>query len=232
MCVARLSRIRFGEESGTKPKPRGADTYLVNYILHDWDNEKSKGARRSIGTCRSQADSRSRASSRLAANSPCLKTLRSDGTREARPSRRRIGVGCADDTSRRCQQSAVRRPARRRSGDHAQWPQFRGPGATGVAADPALPDTWSATENVVWKTAIPGVGWSSPIVWGNTIFLTSVDQRAGAARPPKPGLYFGGERPAPTDEHRWMVVRPSTSRAARCCGSARRIAVRRRSRAI
>ena len=42
------------------------------------------------------------------------------------------------------------------------WPQFRGPGSLGVAEDPTLPDTWSATENVAWKTDIPGTGWSSP----------------------------------------------------------------------
>ncbi len=47
--------------------------------------------------------------------------------------------------------------------DH--WPQFRGPLSLGVAEDPNLPDTWSQTENVAWKTAIPGSGWSSPIVW-------------------------------------------------------------------
>jgi outer membrane protein assembly factor BamB len=85
-----------------------------------------------------------------------------------------------------------------------QWPQFRGPGATGVAADLRLPDTWSASENIVWKTEIPGVGWSSPIVWNDRIFLTAVI-RAQTGEAPKPGLYFGGERPAPTDEHRWMV---------------------------
>jgi len=84
------------------------------------------------------------------------------------------------------------------------WPQFRGPGSTGVADDPALPDKWSATENVVWKTEIPGIGWSSPIVWGDNIFLTSVI-KTGETETPKKGLYFGGERPASKDEHRWMV---------------------------
>jgi outer membrane protein assembly factor BamB len=87
----------------------------------------------------------------------------------------------------------------------AQWPQFRGPGATGVSADARPPESWSATTNVVWRTAIPGVGWSSPIVSKNTIFLTAVT-RAQEGEAPKPGLYFGGERPAPTDEHRWIVV--------------------------
>jgi PQQ-like domain len=87
----------------------------------------------------------------------------------------------------------------------AQWPQFRGPGATGVAAGGPLPVTWSRTDNVMWRTEIPGVGWSSPIVWKNTIFLTAVVRR-DAGEAPKPGLYFGGERPAPSDEHRWIVV--------------------------
>lgn len=84
------------------------------------------------------------------------------------------------------------------------WPRFRGPDGTGVADDPALPETWSASENVVWKTDLPGRGWSSPVLWGDRIFVTSVV----SARPPepaRPGLYFGGERPVPTDEHRWMV---------------------------
>ena len=39
-----------------------------------------------------------------------------------------------------------------------------------VAEDPTLPDTWSPTENVAWKVDIPGSGWSSPVVWGDTIF--------------------------------------------------------------
>ena len=55
-----------------------------------------------------------------------------------------------------------------------QWPQFRGPRSNGVADDPHLPDTWSTTRNVVWKTEIPGSGWSSPVVWGDRIFVTSV----------------------------------------------------------
>lgn len=85
------------------------------------------------------------------------------------------------------------------------WQQFRGPGSTGVAADnPRLPDTWSATENVAWKTAIPGQGWSSPIAWGDRIFVTSVIS-TGATETPQRGLYFKGERPAPASVHRYMV---------------------------
>ena len=85
-----------------------------------------------------------------------------------------------------------------------RWPQFRGPGSLGVTEDPSLPDKWSTTENVAWKTDIPGTGWSSPIVWGDNIFLTSVISSVEGEKPKK-GLYFGGERPAPKDEHRWMV---------------------------
>ena len=86
-----------------------------------------------------------------------------------------------------------------------QWPQFRGPQSTGVADDPALPETWNATRNVVWKTEIPGSGWSSPVVWGDRVFLTSVISTV-SPEAPKKGLYFGGNRESvPTDEHRWMV---------------------------
>ncbi len=54
----------------------------------------------------------------------------------------------------------------------ADWPQFRGPGGLGTAADQGLPATWSSTENIVWQTDLPGPGASSPIVVGNKIFLT------------------------------------------------------------
>lgn len=87
----------------------------------------------------------------------------------------------------------------------ADWPQFRGPQSSGVADDPSVPDAWSGTRNVVWKTEIPGSGWSSPVVWGDRIFLTSVISTV-APEAPKKGLYFGGNREAiPADEHRWMV---------------------------
>lgn len=52
------------------------------------------------------------------------------------------------------------------------WPQWRGPGGLGIA-EGTYPDTWSATENVAWKTEIPGRGHSSPVVWGDRIFLTT-----------------------------------------------------------
>ena len=84
------------------------------------------------------------------------------------------------------------------------WPQFRGC-AAGVAEDKILPDTWSATENVAWTVDIPGRAWSSPIVWGDRIFVTSAIPE-GEVEAPKKGLYFGGNRDKPSDKtHRWMV---------------------------
>src|SRR5207244_654188 len=53
------------------------------------------------------------------------------------------------------------------------WPQFRGPHGDGHADVTKLPLTWSETENVVWKTAIHDRGWSSPVVWGDQVWLTT-----------------------------------------------------------
>ena len=55
----------------------------------------------------------------------------------------------------------------------AQWPEFRGAGGTGLAPNAAIPLVWSEHENVRWKTAIHGRGWSSPIVWGRQIWMTT-----------------------------------------------------------
>ena len=55
----------------------------------------------------------------------------------------------------------------------ADWPQFRGPEGQGHAADKKAPLKWDATNNVVWRQAIPGRGWSSPAISKGTIFLTT-----------------------------------------------------------
>lgn len=87
--------------------------------------------------------------------------------------------------------------------DH--WPQFRGPGARGSSDNDRLPDTWSATDNVAWVAPIPGHGWSSPIVWGDRVFLTTVVS-SGTVEEARKGLYFGGDRAqTPQDEHVWLV---------------------------
>jgi outer membrane protein assembly factor BamB len=86
------------------------------------------------------------------------------------------------------------------------WPQFRGPEGLGVAEGAGLPEQWTATENVAWKTDIPGRGWSSPVVWGNRVFLTTV-VNTGESEAVKKGLYFGGERnKAPDAVHQWKVL--------------------------
>ncbi len=85
------------------------------------------------------------------------------------------------------------------------WPQFRGPDASGVSDSASFPDKWSATENVAWKRDIPGRGWSSPIVWDDRVFLTTVIN-TGQEEEIKKGLYFGGDRPKPADAvHQWWV---------------------------
>ena len=53
------------------------------------------------------------------------------------------------------------------------WPCFRGPSHQGASLEANLPLHWNAGSNVLWKTAIPRLGWSSPIVWGERVFLTS-----------------------------------------------------------
>ena len=68
------------------------------------------------------------------------------------------------------------------------WPGFRGHEMTGVAPSAKVPDRWSTTDHVKWAVPIAGHGWSSPIVWGDTVFVTS----AISSRPfkkPTPGLY-------------------------------------------
>ena len=91
------------------------------------------------------------------------------------------------------------------AGDH--WPQFRGPDATGVVQTNAnLPETWSAEDNIAWKQDISGRGWSSPIVWGNRVILTTVINSADTEAAKK-GLYFGGNRPKPPEtNHQWQVL--------------------------
>src|SRR5262245_40380881 len=66
---------------------------------------------------------------------------------------------------------------------HAEnWPEFRGPTHQGFSAETNLPLKWSATENVAWKTAIPGESWSSPIVWGDHVFLTTATENGASCR--------------------------------------------------
>ena len=62
------------------------------------------------------------------------------------------------------------------------WPQFRGPTGQGIFTETNLPLKWSATENVVWKTTFSGESWSSPIVWGDSVFLTTATDNGVSCR--------------------------------------------------
>ena len=53
------------------------------------------------------------------------------------------------------------------------WPQFRGPGGQGDVGNVALPLQWSESEGVKWKTALPGRGWSSPVIAEGRIWITA-----------------------------------------------------------
>jgi outer membrane protein assembly factor BamB len=56
------------------------------------------------------------------------------------------------------------------------WPCFRGPTADGQSDSIGLPTTWTETENIVWKAEIPGRGWSSPVIWGKQVWLTTATE--------------------------------------------------------
>jgi outer membrane protein assembly factor BamB len=59
----------------------------------------------------------------------------------------------------------------------ADWPQFRGPDGQGHSNAEGIPLQWSETENVAWKTAIPGEGWSSPVIYGSQVWMTSAHKK-------------------------------------------------------
>jgi outer membrane protein assembly factor BamB len=61
-----------------------------------------------------------------------------------------------------------------------EWPQFRGPTGQGHSSERGLPLEWSESRNVVWKTPVPGSGWSSPVVAGGRIWLTTAVKERGS----------------------------------------------------
>ena len=100
-----------------------------------------------------------------------------------------------------------------RAGDRAgSWPSFRGPEAAGVADGQQLPDSWNAAtrENILWRASIPGIAHSSPIVWGNRLFVTSaISSRASATF--KVGPYNGGDASDDTSSHQWVIYALDTA---------------------
>ena len=71
-----------------------------------------------------------------------------------------------------------------------EWTQFRGADDLGITSAARLPLTWSETEDIAWKMAVPGRGWSSPVSVGNRLWLTTARETVlagdalGAARQP------------------------------------------------
>ena len=103
--------------------------------------------------------------------------------------------------------AGARAPARpERNTASGSWPSFRGVQASGIAEGQNLPDRWNAKsgDNILWKTPLPGLAHSSPVVWGNKIFVTSAvssDPKATF----KPGLYGDGDASKDRSRHRWTI---------------------------
>ncbi len=92
------------------------------------------------------------------------------------------------------------------SAQNIHWPSFRGSNANGIAEGYPLPITWNVerSENIRWKTPIPGLGLSSPIVWGDRIFVSAAISE-GKNREFKPGLYGDIASVEDSTPHQWIV---------------------------
>src|SRR6185503_18212988 len=87
------------------------------------------------------------------------------------------------------------------------WPQFRGPKASGVGEGASLPTTWNVEtgENVRWQTPIPGLAHASPIVWKDRIYIATA-VKPGAKADLKIGLYGSGDSYAEKEAHQWRLL--------------------------
>ncbi len=87
-----------------------------------------------------------------------------------------------------------------------QWPQFRGPFASGIVESNQLPDRWDITtgENILWKLKIPGLGHSSPVIWGDRLFITTAISGSGSDSL-KVGLYGDIDEVGDRSEHEFRV---------------------------
>ena len=86
------------------------------------------------------------------------------------------------------------------------WPSFRGQNAAGIANEQHLPETWDGEKgtSIKWKTRIPGLAHSSPVVWEDKLFVTSAISGKGSATF-KPGLYGAGDASDDKSVHQWKV---------------------------
>ena len=101
--------------------------------------------------------------------------------------KRFLGIGCWC-----CATLACLLAARTLAAAEPVWPQFRGPEANPVSGETRLAEQWGKTENIEWAAEIPGRGWSSPIVWGDRIFVTTAVTE-GASKPPQIGTEYSNE---------------------------------------
>ncbi len=87
------------------------------------------------------------------------------------------------------------------------WPQFRGPAAAGVSDDKPAPTEWSISDgtNVLWRTPVPGLAHSSPIVWGDRLFVTTAVPLSGSSDV-RIGLYGDGDSADDMVEHAFKLL--------------------------
>ena len=95
------------------------------------------------------------------------------------------------------------------------WPRFRGAEGGVAADDPRLPDAWGPSQNIVWQIDVPGWSWSSPVVWGDHVFVTTAvntaeaDKADGRSRRTSPASSGGPmtfkDIAAPSAPHRWVL---------------------------
>src|SRR5438128_11946549 len=86
------------------------------------------------------------------------------------------------------------------------WPQWRGPLGTGVAPNGFPPVEWSETKHIRWKKTLPGKGHSTPIVWGEHIFLTTAIPYGEAVKPRFPNRPGAHDNLALTQPHEFAVL--------------------------
>jgi outer membrane protein assembly factor BamB len=122
-------------------------------------------------------------------------TWRPEGTAAPIPERRIVRTGPA---------RAV--PLPKPAAAKGTWPSFRGPQASGLAGKQDLPERWDVKtgENIRWTIPIPGLAHSSPVVWGDRVFVTTAVSSKGKATF-KPGLYGAGDASDDRSPHKWVL---------------------------
>jgi len=115
-----------------------------------------------------------------------------------------IGAQVVAESGKPPRQDSASQPAAENAGLY--WPQWRGPMATGVATSADPPVEWSETRNIRWKIALPGNGNSTPIVWGDRVFLTAAVPYGDPLEPrhdTAPGVH---DSVAVTRQHRFVAL--------------------------